>query len=1154
MKLHQLGLIRYGAFTDRVLDFDPASRLTIVHGGNEAGKSTALQAVADVLFDIEERSRYNFLHDYRDMRLTATVAAPDGQRLSFARLKRRNHKIVDPNTDTPLGDDCLAAFIGLHDRRAFLDIFGLNQASLREGGRKLLAGGGDLANTLLAAAPGLGHVVATRDRLKDSAATIFNPARRNSSHLFHVAKDRLDAARRAVREAALGADEARRLRESARAAQQARQAAVLAEQQAGSDLARAQALRAASRDVRVLDGHIAARHALGSLNLVTAENIAGLRALFTAWTEAGTAMETARIEAEAARDALGAITVDDGVLAMADLIRKADEDRVAVENELKSLPNRRAEAGEARAALARNAADLGLAGADAFGQGTPSSPLLARCEALADRLHAVDARLADAARDEAGLAERRRVLEDVRQTEGEAPDPAPLRLKLAALDGAEERERALREAEHARAEDMRALRERVVRLGLGLAEVDDLAALPLPNAETAAGALGRIVQARDSAARIREAERDIREDIAIAQRRLHELEGDRPAPTEAVIASARSERDAEWLALRPLALGERAAGPEDRLRAERLDLGLAAADRLADERQTETARLAELARISRDLSDLDIRLSGTMQRGVDVAGAAEQALSEWMALWAGAARDIQPGDAAIALAREAAAILHGLADLRRRASSAAASCAEVDACRALAEDLRAELGLQPLGTAPMRMAEMRDAVARIEQRHGAARDHQRDLQRIARDAGDLEARRTRLADERAVLDTEAAELFPGLGLRTGAGASEIRVTINLWRDAGAALQKLNTAEHRIAQIEADEQRFRAGMESLLRDLGRTDGGDLFRAASGLRAALEDARSASSRAEHARQALADREGVLKRRTATLQAATAALAPALLAHGLPEPADLPDRLDRLQQAVNLDTEIARARERLAETCGTFAEAEIRAAVDGRTDDEFAVLIATSADAHQQARADLETAIETDKQARVDLHAFEGRTGAAEAAQQEQDAIAAVAEAMERFTRDHVAARLLSVAIDRYRQQHQDPIVSRASEVFSELTCGRWSGIGVDYDGEAPRLAAVRNGRLHGVEALSEGSADQLFLALRIAAIEDHAGRATPLPFVADDLLVTFDEARTEAGLKVLAELGRRTQVLVFTHHSHVVDCAVRALGDGVSVVRL
>ncbi|WP_164133899.1 AAA family ATPase, partial [Stenotrophomonas maltophilia] len=69
----------YGHFTDRVLDFEPDVPVTIIHGGNEAGKTTALAAVTDVLFGIEERSRFNFLHDYKTMHLGARVAGRNGE-------------------------------------------------------------------------------------------------------------------------------------------------------------------------------------------------------------------------------------------------------------------------------------------------------------------------------------------------------------------------------------------------------------------------------------------------------------------------------------------------------------------------------------------------------------------------------------------------------------------------------------------------------------------------------------------------------------------------------------------------------------------------------------------------------------------------------------------------------------------------------------------------------------------------------------------------------------------------------------------------------------------------------------------------------------------------------------------------------------------
>uniref|UniRef100_UPI0013D8D224 AAA family ATPase n=1 Tax=Proteus mirabilis TaxID=584 RepID=UPI0013D8D224 len=69
----------------------------------------------------------------------ARVAGRNGETLAFRRLKRRSATLVDPDSGDVLSDDCLIPFIGAHDRQAFLEIFGLDQARLRDGGRKLLA-------------------------------------------------------------------------------------------------------------------------------------------------------------------------------------------------------------------------------------------------------------------------------------------------------------------------------------------------------------------------------------------------------------------------------------------------------------------------------------------------------------------------------------------------------------------------------------------------------------------------------------------------------------------------------------------------------------------------------------------------------------------------------------------------------------------------------------------------------------------------------------------------------------------------------------------------------------------------------------------------------------------------------------------------------
>ena len=103
-------------------------------------------------------------------------------------------------------------------------------------------------------------------------------------------------------------------------------------------------------------------------------------------------------------------------------------------------------------------------------------------------------------------------------------------------------------------------------------------------------------------------------------------------------------------------------------------------------------------------------------------------------------------------------------------------------------------------------------------------------------------------------------------------------------------------------------------------------------------------------------------------------------------------------------------------------------------------------------------------------------------------------------------------------------------------------------------APVLLAIRSttGTECPVEALSEGARDQLYLALRIAAVQAHAAQAEPLPFIADDLLVHFDDRRAAAAIALLTELGRSTQVILFTHHDHI--AALAGQQAGVAVQRM
>lgn len=116
----------------------------------------------------------------------------------------------------------------------------------------------------------------------------------------------------------------------------------------------------------------------------------------------------------------------------------------------------------------------------------------------------------------------------------------------------------------------------------------------------------------------------------------------------------------------------------------------------------------------------------------------------------------------------------------------------------------------------------------------------------------------------------------------------------------------------------------------------------------------------------------------------------------------------------------------------------------------------------------------------------------------------------------------------------QQRFAPAVSAlAGEILSKLTGGRYDSLAFTRSFEA--LAG--NPTLEGKSALllSKGTADQAYLALRLAICLLALPETDSAPLVLDDALVTFDDARLSLALQVLQDFSASRQVLVFTCQS-------------------
>ena len=154
--------------------------------------------------------------------------------------------------------------------------------------------------------------------------------------------------------------------------------------------------------------------------------------------------------------------------------------------------------------------------------------------------------------------------------------------------------------------------------------------------------------------------------------------------------------------------------------------------------------------------------------------------------------------------------------------------------------------------------------------------------------------------------------------------------------------------------------------------------------------------------------------------------------------------------------------------------------------------------------------------------------------------------------------LSATMLNRVIDKHRTAQSAPLMHSAGILFQSLTSGAFTHIDQEFDpdnDDQPQLVGVRaTGETVNIDGMSEGQRDQLYLALRLAYLDDYAHKSEPIPFIGDDIFTTFDEPSTRAGLLALADIGAYLQPILFTHHRFVVDLALESLGEQVDIIDL
>jgi uncharacterized protein YhaN len=200
MRIRQLDLLRYGHFTDAIIALPEGKPdFHMLLGENEAGKSTAMAGIEDLLFGIPSNSPRNFLHEYNAMRVGALLEK-GGDTLKVRRRKGNKDTLLTAG-DTPIasGEATIAPFLAGADRRFYTRMFSLDHERLRQGGKEILQAQDDVGQMLFSASAG---IMGLRDTLKamEAEADALWASRRAVHRKYFQAEDRLKAAEISMRE------------------------------------------------------------------------------------------------------------------------------------------------------------------------------------------------------------------------------------------------------------------------------------------------------------------------------------------------------------------------------------------------------------------------------------------------------------------------------------------------------------------------------------------------------------------------------------------------------------------------------------------------------------------------------------------------------------------------------------------------------------------------------------------------------------------------------------------------------------------------------------------------------------------------------------------------------------------------------------------
>jgi uncharacterized protein YhaN len=1178
IRIARLDLERWGHFDGRRLTFGPAGRLHVVFGANEAGKSTTRRAVSALLFGVPERTVDTFGRPGADLRVGALLEL-DGTTVEVVRRKGRKNTLLDADGEV-LDPAPLDRALGGLSGEVHAGLFEITHDSLVQGGHELLTGRGAVGESLFAAAAGTSRLHALLRRLEGDADAVFTPLGRKKDLNMLLAQHA--EAMRTLRDAALRPPQHEALARALEGLETAYARAGAELDEVEHERARLERLRgalplAALRATRALE-----LEELGDVAALAADAPARRGAAQERRDGARTRGAAAERDLERRRTRFAALSVDEGLLPFVTELEELHAQGTAMAQDAA----RREDLAAQRTALAPRLEELLGSLTPAVGDRSLRELALdgdarAQLEDCLQRRAGVQQTLS-AARE--GLIEAAWNLERAQHAADEAPaeiDDATLTAVLraaravgpvdedAARSRAEERS-ALAAAEQAAMQMRPAVAAKQPKTRHAAADDGEpgaraaqaLAELPVPDRATVERLLVAVLEAEEVAEGLALEGEGIEDRVRLLERQRDQLAAEAPVLDARALERARVARAQTWEAVRD-ALASGVAAEDAAALATDHERAVTAADEVADARLQRAEDVARLADVERELTVLAHDAEELAHRRERHAATVERVSAAWSAAWAPAgahapapaeagawlaARDTvlaHLADAASAAERaEAAEVLRAqhrnalCTILGTGADDAAAAAPGSDAAGEPAPALDADLPLSAL-------IELADA--RLDALRSEAERAGRVGEALERAVGKREASEVMLGHaegQLAVWQEEWSSLRACCGLADTLEPDGALSALRSIEQAARDQERLDMLSAEIDAIDARRHAFETAIAELVTATAATDLADrpATSAAAVLHRRATEARAAAAEREALTAELTELEAEQAEAAAIVAEAEEELAALRAAAGAADDAELALREGASVRAVDLRTEITQLDGDLARAGGAPATA-VADAVAALDADALPARV-EELEALAVARRDVrDEAGEALTRARDELARLERSEEAAQAAQAKASLEAQIQELAERYARARLAQRVLRDAIARYRSAHEGPLLARANVLFPALTCERYARLETDVDerDEDVLIAITADGSRRRVQELSDGTREQLFLALRLAAIERHVATAEAVPVLFDDVLLESDDERAQRILAALAELATQTQVLVLTHHRHLVEIA-------------